>query len=47
MSLARLCAAQGKRAAAREQLEQIYHWFTEGPDAVDLRNARTLLASLQ
>lgn len=46
MSLARLWARQGKRAAAREQLEPVYRWFTEGLDGADLRSARALLASL-
>src|SRR5262249_16046979 len=30
MSLARLWQRQGKRAAARELLAPVYHWFTEG-----------------
>src|SRR5262249_61075780 len=46
ISLARLWAQRGKRAAAREHLEQIYHWFTEGLDGVDQRAARALLATL-
>jgi predicted ATPase len=46
-SLARLWQRQGKRDEARELLEPIYHWFTEGFDTADLQGARTLLDALQ
>ena len=46
MSLARLWQQQGKRAAARELLEPIYGWFTEGFDTADLQEARALLEEL-
>lgn len=46
MSLARLWQRQGKRQAAHDLLADIYHWFTEGFDTPDLRDARTLLEEL-
>jgi predicted ATPase len=46
MSLARLWQQQGKCAEARELLEPIYGWFTEGFDTTDLREARALLDEL-
>ena len=45
-SLARLWRDQGKHAEARDLLDPIYNWFTEGFDAPDLKNARTLLDEL-
>jgi predicted ATPase len=45
-SLAQLWRDQGKRADARNLLDPIYNWFTEGFDAPDLMNARTLLDEL-
>jgi len=45
-SLARLWHDQGKRAEARDLLNPIYDWFTEGFDAPDLKEARALLAEL-
>jgi tetratricopeptide (TPR) repeat protein len=45
-SLARLLASRGQRAEAREALARIYHWFTEGLDTGDLREARDLLTQL-
>ena len=44
--LARLWRDQGKRAEARDLLGPIYNWFTEGFDAPDLKDARTLLDAL-
>ena len=44
--LARLWQRQGKGAAARPLLAELYHWFTEGFDMVDLQEARGLLAEL-
>ena len=46
ISLARLWQKQGKQNQARQRLEQIYNWFTEGHDTADLREARTLLTEL-
>ena len=46
MSLSRLWQRQGKREAARQLLEEIYGWFTEGFDTADLQEARALLETL-
>jgi predicted ATPase/class 3 adenylate cyclase len=43
LSLARLLQRQDRTREAREQLTEIYSWFTEGFDARDLREARALL----
>jgi len=43
VSLSRLCQQQGKRADARELLDPIYNWFTEGFDTPDLQEAQALL----
>jgi predicted ATPase len=45
-SLARLWRDQGKIADARGLLAPIYNWFTEGFDAPDLVDAKTLLHEL-
>ncbi len=45
-SLARLWDGQGRRDEARAVLEPAYHWFTEGFETQDLREARTVLESL-
>ena len=45
-SLARLWRDQGKRAEARDLLGPIYSWFTEGFDAPDLKDAKSLLDEL-
>ena len=45
-SLARLWQQQGRAAEAYQLLAEIYHWFTEGFDTVDLKTARTLLGEL-
>jgi predicted ATPase len=45
-SLARLRQSQGKRAEARELLEPVYGWFTEGFDTADLIDAKRLLDEL-
>jgi tetratricopeptide (TPR) repeat protein len=47
MSLARLWQQQGKQHAARTMLSTIYHWFTEGFDTADLRDAKALLEELK
>jgi len=46
-SLGRLWQAQGKREAARQLLQETYHWFTEGFETPDLQEAQALLAALQ
>jgi TOMM system kinase/cyclase fusion protein len=46
VSLSRLWQRQGKHAEARQLLEPIYGWFTEGFDTVDLQEARALLEEL-
>jgi DNA-binding SARP family transcriptional activator/tetratricopeptide (TPR) repeat protein len=43
VSLARLWQAQGKKEEAHQMLAKIYHWFTEGFDTVDLKEAKMLL----
>jgi len=45
-SLARLWGQSGKRDTAREMLQPIYQWFTEGFDKPDLRDAKALLDEL-
>jgi adenylate cyclase len=45
-SLSRLMEKQGKREEARQQLAEIYAWFTEGFDTPDLQDAKALLDSL-
>ena len=44
--MARLWLDQGKRDEARELLAPVYGWFTEGFDALDLKQAKTLLDEL-
>jgi predicted ATPase len=45
-SLAKLWQSQDKRKEARELLEPVYGWFTEGFDTADLKDAKTLLDEL-
>jgi predicted ATPase len=45
-SLARLLFKQGKRDEARTMLADIYNWFTEGFDTLDLKEAKALLEEL-
>jgi predicted ATPase len=45
MSLSRLWQRQGKQEAARQLLAEVYGWFTEGFETVDLREAKALLAA--
>src|SRR5262249_50357269 len=42
-SMSRLWQQQGKRTAAQQLLAEIYGWFTEGFDTVDLQEAKALL----
>ena len=46
MSLSRLWQDQGKREEARQMIQKIYGWFTEGFDTTDLREAKLLLEEL-
>jgi predicted ATPase len=46
MSMARLWRDQGKRQQARDLLAQVYGWFTEGFDTLDLKQAKGLLEEL-
>jgi predicted ATPase len=45
-SLARLWLRQGRKDDARQALDEIQRWFTEGFDTADLRTARTLINEL-
>jgi len=45
-SLARLWKTQGRRAEARDLLDPIHGWFTEGLDTPDLQDAKALLGQL-
>ncbi|HLW71841.1 MAG TPA: AAA family ATPase [Candidatus Binataceae bacterium] len=47
MSLGRLLKSQGRRSEARAMLAEIYNWFTEGFDTLDLKEAKALLDTLQ
>ena len=46
ISLGRLWQRQGKHTEAHQMLAEIYGWFTEGFDTVDLQEARALLDEL-
>jgi predicted ATPase/class 3 adenylate cyclase len=46
MSLSRLWEKQGKELEARKLLAEVYGWFTEGFDTVDLKAAKALLEDL-
>lgn len=46
MSLSALWQTQGKRDEAREMLQAVYDWFTEGFDTADLKRANKLLNAL-
>jgi class 3 adenylate cyclase/tetratricopeptide (TPR) repeat protein len=45
-TLARLLADRGDRRSAREQLAEVYGWFTEGFGTRDLKDARRVLDDL-
>jgi predicted ATPase len=45
-SMARLWQQQGKRQEAHDLLAPVYHWFTEGFDTLDLKDAKALLDAL-
>ncbi|MFN2286551.1 MAG: BTAD domain-containing putative transcriptional regulator, partial [Anaerolineae bacterium] len=46
MCLARLWRQKGKRKQAHQALAEIYGWFTEGFDTLDLKEAKSLLDEL-
>jgi predicted ATPase len=46
VSLARLWQQHGKKDQARHTLADIYGWFTEGFDTIDLQQAKALLDEL-
>lgn len=46
MALIRLLQEQGKRETAQLMLAQVYGWFAEGFNTLDLIEARTLLDEL-
>jgi adenylate cyclase len=46
MSLCRLWQNHGKTGEARQMLAEIYHWFTEGFETADLKEAKALLTTL-
>ncbi len=46
VSLCRLWQKQGRHEEARQMLAEIYGWFTEGFDTVDLKEAKALLEEL-
>ena len=46
MSLSRLWQQQGKRDAARQLLAEVYDWFREGFDTIDLQESKALLQQL-
>jgi predicted ATPase len=46
VSLSRLWQSQGKRQEAHDLLAPVYHWFTEGFDTADLKDAKALLDAL-
>ena len=41
MSLGRLWQSQGKTDEARQLLEEVYSWFTEGFETADLQERRS------
>jgi len=45
-SLSRLWQQQGKKGEARQMLAEIYGWFAEGFDTIDLQEAKALLEEL-
>jgi predicted ATPase len=44
--LARLWGEQGRRTEGRDLVAQVYSWFTEGFDTVDMKEAKALLDQL-
>ena len=46
MSMAKLWRDQGQQDVARDLLDPVYGWFTEGFDTPDLKDAKALLDDL-
>ena len=46
MSLSRLWQGQGKEEEAYQLLAEVYGWFTEGFESIDLQEAKALLEAL-
>jgi predicted ATPase len=46
MSLAQLWRSQNKRSEAHKLVADVYEWFSEGFDTLDLKDARVLLDSV-
>jgi hypothetical protein len=46
VSLARLLRDTGRREESHALLDEIYHWFSEGFDTADLKDAKALLDQL-
>lgn len=46
VSLCRLWQERGQQAVAHQMLAEIYDWFTEGFDTIDLKEAKALLDTL-
>ena len=46
MNLARLWRDQGRQRQARDLLAPVYSWFTQGFDALDLKDSKELLDQL-
>jgi predicted ATPase len=46
LNLSQLWKRQRKNIEAKQALAEVYSWFTEGLDTVDLRDARALLDEL-
>jgi len=46
VSLGQLWQQQGKKDEARHMLAEIYGWFSEGFDTLDLQQAKALLQEL-
>jgi len=46
LSLSRLWQQQGKQAAARKLMAEVYGWFTEGFETTDLQEAKACLQEL-
>ena len=47
MSISRLQLQQGKPSEARELLEGVFRWFTEGFHTADLQEAKSLIEGFE
>lgn len=45
-SVARLWSSKGQTAQARQLLEPVYNWFSEGINIIDLKEAKALLEAM-